>query len=101
MELRPGMRLRSSVCDTEVVVVKAPSAPVELSCGGQPMREPGEVQDSPTGEPTVTGGTLLGKRYEHEDTGLELLCTKAGAGALTVSGEPLGLKAPKPLPSSD
>lgn len=98
MELRPGMRLHSTVCDTEVVVVKAPSAEVELCCGGYPMAGP---EDSHDGEITVSGGTVLGKRYEHEPTGLELLCTKAGAGALTAAGDVLQVKAPKPLPSSD
>jgi len=32
---------------------------------------------------------------------LEVLCTKAGAGALAANGRPLELKSPKPLPSSD
>jgi len=42
MELRVGMRCRSVVCETEVIVVRAPSEPVELWCGGHPMvaREP-------------------------------------------------------------
>ena len=37
----------------------------------------------------------------YEERGLELLCTKAGAGSLTLDGAPLGLKSAKPLPSSD
>ena len=45
--------------------------------------------------------TLLGKRYVHEDSGLELLCTKGGAGTLRVDGAPLGIKQAKNLPSSD
>ncbi|HEV7864070.1 MAG TPA: hypothetical protein VGR20_15265 [Acidimicrobiia bacterium] len=47
------------------------------------------------------GPTLLGKRYADEALGLELLCTKAGAGGLFVNGAPLGRKEAKPLPSSD
>jgi len=46
-------------------------------------------------------GTLLGKRYADGDTGLELLCTKAGEGSLSLGGTPLALKEAKPLPSSD
>ena len=48
-----------------------------------------------------TSGTLLGKRYAHEASGLEVLCTKAGEGGLTVGGEPVPVKAAKPLPASD
>jgi len=45
--------------------------------------------------------TRLGKRYEDADTGLEVLCTKAGKGSLSLNGRALPVKAPKPLPSSD
>jgi hypothetical protein len=44
---------------------------------------------------------MIGKRYADEDLGLELLCSRGGAGALTANGEPLLLKGAKPLPSSD
>ena len=37
MELKAGSRWRSAVCDTEVVVVRAPSGAASLECGGQPM----------------------------------------------------------------
>jgi hypothetical protein len=52
-------------------------------------------------EPGHDGGTLLGKRYADEDAGLEVLCTKAGKGSLSLSGAPLLVKQAKPLPSSD
>lgn len=45
--------------------------------------------------------TLPGKRYTDEAETFELLCTKAGKGSLSLAGEPLVLKAAKPLPSSD
>ena len=48
-----------------------------------------------------TSGTLLGKRYAHEASGLEVLCTKPGEGGLTVGTDPVPVKAAKPLPSSD
>jgi hypothetical protein len=102
MDLRPGLRLESATCDTQVVVVKAPpgATDVDLRCGGEPMRELGAGGDraplSGDGDPT-----LLGKRYEDEDVGVELLCTKAGDGALTVGDQPLHMKGAKPLPSSD
>ena len=39
MELRPGLRLESATCETQVVVVKAPKdgGDVDLRCGGAPM----------------------------------------------------------------
>lgn len=101
MEIRPGLRLRSAVCDTEVVVVRAGEGSVDLRCGGHPM------VPVPGGETLVglalvdDSGTRLGKRYAHEASGLELLCTKAGAGGLSVGGEAVLMKAAKALPSSD
>lgn len=102
MELRPGLRLESATCDTQVVVVKAPkdTTEVDVRCGGEPMREIGTGGDrlpvSIEGDPT-----LLGKRYADEELGLELLCTQGGAGALSIGTQPLLVKGAKPLPSSD
>lgn len=46
-------------------------------------------------------GAQLGKRYTDTDGSLEVLCTRAGTGALALGGTPLGQKAAKPLPASD
>jgi hypothetical protein len=101
MELKPGTRLRSQVCSTEVIVVKAPAGDVDLACGGAPM----VPLDAAAGVGSVDGahraGTLLGKRYADESGGLEVLCTKAGEGSLSLGGAPLPVKEAKPLPSSD
>ena len=102
MQLSPGTRLRSAVDSTEVIVVRAPGGDVEVGCGGHPMIPVG--QDQPAGvsiDPKWSGGTPIGKRYANEDAGLELLCTKAGEGSLSLDGTPLELKAAKPLPASD
>ena len=45
--------------------------------------------------------TLVGKRYADEELGIELLCTRAGEGSLSVGDRPLPVKGAKPLPSSD
>jgi hypothetical protein len=102
MDVKPGARLRSAVCTTEVIVVRAPAEPLDLRCGGRPLIAMGEEPDEAAGPvaPFDTG-TLLGKRYVHEASGLELLCTKAGPGTLSVGDEPLPVKEAKPLPSSD
>jgi hypothetical protein len=99
VEITVGKRLRSSVCETEIIIVQAPDIPVEFSCGGRPMTEESERAGAPA--PGADGGTLLGKRYVDDPTGLEVLCTKPGAGGLAVDGRELTIKAPKALPASD
>ncbi len=101
MQLKPGSRLASAVCDTEVVVVKAPAAEVDLRCGGYPMVPKGETAPSAEVDLAHSGGTLIGKRYADEELGLEVLCTKAGAGSLSIGAAELFQKDAKPLPSSD
>ena len=101
-ELKPGVQLASVVCAGRVVVVRADDPAVELTCGGVAM-VPVEAAGEPTGTPVEghAGGTTVGKRYVDDAGSLEVLCTKSGAGALAAAGELLGLKAAKPLPSSD
>lgn len=64
------------------------------------MREPGSSDErvEPIGEGQPT---LIGKRYADEELGLEVLCTKPGANALSVGDQPLQIKGAKPLPASD
>lgn len=102
MQLTVGARLRSAVDDTQVIVVRAPANPVHVTCGGHPLL-PVDA-DAPSGV-TMTvghdGGTILGKRYVDAESGLELLCIKAGAGALFLADTPLPVKAATALPASD
>jgi hypothetical protein len=102
MQLRPGLKLESTTCEAQVVVVKVPKdAPdVDVRCGGAPMQEAGTGGDKVAR--TLEGdATLLGKRYADDDLGLELLCTQGGEGALSIGDTPLLVKGAKPLPSSD
>jgi len=102
MQLKPGTRLRSSVCTTEVVVVRASKDDVALTCGGAPMVEvSGPASDGGAIDPDFAAGTLLGKRYADDERGIELLCTKAGDGSLAIDGRLVEVKSAKPLPSSD
>ena len=102
MKLRPGQKLHSAVCDAQVVVVRAPAGEVELGCGGAPLLDEGQEAEAGAAlDPSLGDGPLLGKRYADDELGLELLCTRAGTGALTVDGRPLLVKGAKPLPSSD
>lgn len=101
-ELKAGTRMRSAVCSTEVMVIAAAGADVELSCGGSGMIGITETPaEGGSVDPQLAEGTLLGKRYIDEAGDLELLCTKPGDGSLAVNGEPLSLKEAKALPSSD
>ena len=101
MDLKAGARFQSTTCETQVVAVKAPAGDVDLRCGGAPMVELGT--DAPKTDPAAgfDGGTLMGKRYADDEVGIELLVTKAGAGALSIGETLVGLKEAKPLPASD
>ncbi|BCK54950.1 hypothetical protein [Nocardia wallacei] len=99
--VKNGTRLRSQVCDTEVIVVKATDGLDDLRAGGVPMIPlDGEPAAGATPDPNLTDGNQLGKRYVDE-SGAEVLVTKAGAGTLSVGATPLTLKEAKPLPASD
>ena len=102
VELKPGVRFRSAVCDTEVVVIKAPAGAVDLWCGGHPVIPIGdEPAAGLSAEPGFGDGTLIGKRYTDGSDQLELLCSKGGTSSLSIGAELLVVKSPKPLPSSD
>lgn len=100
--LKPGVRVRSAVCATEVMVVAAPGdAEGILCCGGAPMIDLAAASAGGTPAPDFADGTQLGKRYVNEAGTLELLCTRPGEGSLSVDGVALTVKGAKPLPSSD
>jgi hypothetical protein len=101
MQLQPGARLQSVTCETEVIVVRGPDGDVDVRCGGHPMVPLGEAGDRQPLDGTYAEGTAIGKRYGDEELGLEVLCTKAGAGSLAIGDRALPMKGAKPLPSSD
>ena len=102
MELKPGSRWKSAVCDTEVVVVRATAGDVALECGGHPMIPHAEAKPAGlTLAPAHADGTQAGKRFADDVTGVEVLCTKGGKGSLSIGGRPIGAKEAKKLPASD
>jgi hypothetical protein len=102
MELKPGTRLRSVVCSTEVIVVRSGGDAPDLRCGGYPLVAADEWQASELEiRSGYEEGTMLGKRYTDESKALELLCLKAGAGSLSLGDTLLQLSGAKPLPASD
>ena len=101
IQLKAGTRLRSAADTCEVVVVRAPADPVDLGCGGHAF-EAIDASVEPKGvEAGFDGGTQLGKRYVDDELGLEVLCTKAGTGSVSVGDAVLEVKGAKPLPASD
>jgi hypothetical protein len=99
--LKAGTRLRSAVCNTEVMIVAAPKEEVELTCGGAPVIEMGAEQTGAAITDDAKEGSQVGKRYVNEAGDLEVLCTKPGEGSLGSNGAALTIKGAKPLPSSD
>jgi len=85
------------------VVVRAPSEPASLECGGAPMIAASAERPAATAEVALAhaAGSLLGKRYADAESGLEALCAKPGAGSLSVDGRPMAAKDAKKLPSSN
>jgi hypothetical protein len=102
MDIKPGSRWKSAVCDGQFVVVRPPSSVGELQCGGVAVLPQADA-GVPGGDihPEHASGVLIGKRYTDETSGIEVLCAKAGKGSLAYDGRPLSLKEAKPLPASD
>jgi hypothetical protein len=96
--MKPGTRLKSAACDTEVMVIRTGGGQIE--CGGAPMGEAKPAEPAAL-SPDFSGGTLMGKRYVDADGQYELLCVKPGKGSLSVDGVVLVTKDAKPLPASD
>jgi len=100
--LKPGARLASAVCSTEVVVVQVSDPQAVIECGGVAMVAVGSASPcSAAPRAGLDGGTLIGKRYGGPDAPVELLCVKAGRGSLSVGGVLLTQRSSKPLPASD
>ena len=95
--MKPGTRLKSATCATEVVVIRCGDGTIE--CGGAAMSEAGGDAAEPS--PEFAGGSVMGTRYVDAAGTVELLCVKPGKGSLAADGVKLSLKEAKPLPASD
>lgn len=96
--MKPGTKLKSAVCDTEVMVIKGSN--IVVDCGGKPMSDAAPEARGDL-DAAFAEGTKMGKRYVNADSTVELLCVKAGKGSLSIGGTALQIKDSKPLPSSD
>jgi hypothetical protein len=98
--IKAGTRLQSQVCETQVIVVKSADSLNDLRAGGVPMVPIGGPSGTGSPDPTLADGNVMGKRYVDE-SGAEVLVTKAGVGTLSIGLTPLELKQAAPLPASD
>lgn len=96
--MKPGTKLKSAVCDTEVMVIRG--SEVLVACGGVAMGEERPATAAPV-NPAFADGTQIGKRYVDQAGSVELLCVKPGKGSLSIDGVALRTKDAKALPSSD
>jgi hypothetical protein len=96
--LTAGQRLRAQNSTTEVIVIKGSDSAASLLCGGAEM-----LTDALTSDALLASGPAveLGKRYTAGSDQIEVLCTKAGLGPLTIGGQPLSIRTAKALPASD
>lgn len=102
MTLKPGVRLFSAVCSTEMIAVRAPAGEVDITIGGTaPVTDAALRGGSAAVADGHGGGAAMGKRYVDRDETLELLCTKPGDGVPALDGELMVLKQAKALPASD
>ena len=105
--LKTGARLKSTVCNGEIMVVSAPDDDIEVTCGGASMVDPSLPEKSPEESPKAevhpdhAVGIAIGKRYVSETGDLEVLCVKAGDGGLAMNGALLLQKDTKKLPKTD
>ena len=101
VKFRAGQQLVSAVDSTAVIIIKAPAAECTVTCGGVAMVVAGQAVTAAEPDPSLMGGTQIGKRYVDDADTIQVLCTKAGSGTLALDGAPLVIQAAKPLPASD
>ncbi len=99
-EYKPGSRWQSQTGRGSFVVVKGPAGDGELTCGGQAVQPQVSVGPAEKSE-GADDGSIAGKRYTEDESGLEVLCVQSSDGTLAFDGRALSRKNAKPLPSSD
>lgn len=83
-------------------MVRSPLSTAQVCCGGTALIPINTARPAGAGLcAEYAEGSVAGRRYSEPDCGVELLCTRSGAGSLSADGRPLGASAAKKLPSSD
>lgn len=102
VQYKVGTKLKSAVCDAQIILLRVPARPIDLRIGGAaPLTDGASRPEGAALDPAWAGGCLTGKRYCDVAETIELLCTKGGQGGISMDGTALGIKQAKQLPSSD
>jgi len=102
IQYKVGTKLKSAVCDAQFILLRGPARAIDLRIGGAAALMDGQTKlEDAVLDPAWAAGSLTGKRYTDEAETIELLCTKGGAGSVSMDGLALGVKQAKQLPSSD
>jgi hypothetical protein len=104
MTLKPGLRLKSAACSTEIIVIAA-RGDIDLRCGGLPMSSDATPSGT-NGNGGPGSGTKIGKRYvsgapDAPEPYVKVLCVTSGAGSLSVGDTPMQEEQARALPASD
>jgi hypothetical protein len=100
--LKPGLRLKSAVCDTQIMVIKTAPGEHDVRCGGVEMIAMSDPDDDRSRlDPLRAEGSATGKRYVNDTESIEVLCVASGQGSLDLDGAPMQSKQAKALPTSD
>ena len=81
MPVKPGEKVPFEDLGIEIIVTKGGDGDITAQAGGD--------------------GLMVGKRYECETTGIQVLVTKPGAATLLCNSEPMALQEPKKTKSAD
>ena len=81
MPVKPGEKMPFEDLGVEVIVTKGGDGEISAHQGGD--------------------GLMVGKRYECDSTGIQVLVIKQGDATLMCNGEPMTLQEPKKTKSAD
>lgn len=81
--IKAGEKLAFEELGVQLVVTRGGDGDISVAAGGD------------------DGGLKVGKRYEHPDSGIQVLVTRQAAATLLCNGAPMVLQAPKKTRSAD
>ena len=97
MPAETGKRYVCATCGAEVIVTRGGDEVLYCDHGGGQGRAEAEDLDEREGSVAIQ----LGRRYVDEQSGIQVLCTKAGEGSLFIGEREMEVQQPRALPSSD
>ena len=86
-QLKAGTRLKSTVCDTQLMVIAAPAGELALSCGGAPLADMTAQVSKGALHPDLKDGTQIGKRSRERGAEHSLGFTCPASASWSPQGE--------------